>query len=485
MSDAATGEATVSDAAMGEATVRDAAVGEATVLDAPVTAARPSRRTRAWWADTVPVPTPRAAALVLVIGILAVVGLPRPALAAALGVLVLAMVLDLRLAPHGGAIGLRRSLPSQVTLGEPAVVTWTLQNPGSRAIEVVLADSFPPSLGASSRRVVRLLSTYTQVEVSTELRPWRRGTVELDRVTIRVVGPLGLASRQRDRSLPGRIEVHPRFPSRRVAELRLQQARQLSAGLRSVRARGAGTEFDTLRDYVQGDDVRHLDWVATGRAGHPVVRTFQAERNQSVLVLLDTGRVVAGLVDGVPRLDHAMDATLALATVAAGLGDRVGMVAFGSRVRAMVAARADGNQRARLSRAMHRLEPELAESGYREAFATTLARFRRRALVVLLTDLSDGAVQESLVPALPTLTQAHEVVIASVQDPTVTALQRQRPSEPTQVFVAAAAARILDQRAHAASRLRGLGAHSVEAPPSQLGVRLVEQYLDVKSRGQL
>src|SRR5207244_1226454 len=175
------------------------------------------------------------------------------------------------------------------------------------------------------------------------------------------------------------------FRSRDEAELRINEARILEIGLRSAQGRGGGTEFDSLRDYSVDDEFRRIDWAATARAARPIVRTYRAERNQTVLLLLDAGRLMAGRVDDVPRLDHAMDAVMMLTAVATRLGDRAGLVAFDQRVRAVVSPGHSRDQLSRVTEAMYALEPELVESDYRGAFAETLAPFRRPALLRLFT----------------------------------------------------------------------------------------------------
>ena len=150
-------------------------------------------------------------------------------------------------------------------------------------------------------------------------------------------GPLGLAASQGRRSLPGVLRVYPPFRSRAEAELRIDRARILEVGLRSARARGGGTEFDSLREYGVDDETRRIDWSATARTAKVIVRTYRAERNQTVLMLLDTGRLMAGQVAGVPRLDHALDAVMMLTAVATRLGDRAGLVAFADQLRGTVA----------------------------------------------------------------------------------------------------------------------------------------------------
>jgi uncharacterized protein (DUF58 family) len=451
----------------------------------PVPAPPPARGSRRWWAGVTPLPTPRLAALVGLAGVaLLVVPVDLP-LWPTLVAIVVVLLADGVSMPAPWRVGLARHLPAVLPLDGEGVLRWEVANPAGRRLSVAVADELAPSLGAGTRRIGLRLPAHGRAHATTTLAPRRRGTFELREVTVRVTGPLGLATRQAARDLPGRIEVHPSFRSRDAAELRIRRARILEEGLRSVRGRGGGTEFEALRDYVEGDEFRHVDWAATARTGHPVVRTYRAERNQTVLVLLDTGRVVAGLVEGVPRLDHGMDAVLALATVATRSGDRAGLLAFGADVRALVPPRRDADQLRRLSAAMHALEPELAESGYREAFRAALGRFRRRALLVVVTELAAEAVQETLIPALPLVVREHAVVVASVRDPELERLRDAAVDEPADAYAAAAASTILAERERAAARLRALGARVVDAPPGDLAAALADAYLDVKVRGGL
>src|SRR5204862_4906045 len=191
----------------------------------------------------------------------------------------------------------------------------------------------------------------------TTIRPSRRGRFSPTEVVLRVEGPLRLVARQGRRRLPGVLRVYPPFDSRDEAELRVDKARILEVGLRSAQGRGGGTEFDSLREYSVDDEFRRIDWAATARAARPIVRTYRAERNQTVVLLLDAGRLMAGRVDDVPRLDHAMDAVMMLTAVATRLGDRAGLVAFDEGVRAMVGPGHARGQLARVTEAVYTLEP--------------------------------------------------------------------------------------------------------------------------------
>jgi uncharacterized protein (DUF58 family) len=323
------------------------------------------------------------------------------------------------------------------------------------------------------------------VAASTNLRPTRRGRFEPREIVVRTEGPLGLLARQGRREVPGMIRVYPPFRSKKEAELRLDRARVLEIGLRSAQGRGGGTEFDQLREYSVDDEFRRIDWAATARSAKVMVRTYRAERNQTVLVLLDNGRIMAGRVDGVPRIEHAMDAVMMLTAVATRLGDRVGLVAFDRRVRAIVPPGQATSQFTRVSDAMYELEPVLAESDYRGAFTETLVRFRRRALLVLLTELAPQAITETLLPALPIIARSHLLLVGSVRDPDVARWASGVPLDSAGAYRKAAALAALEERRKLVVRLQGLGASVVDAEPGRLAPRLADAYLRVKATARL
>ncbi len=443
---------------------------------------RPDVGSRGWWSSVVPVPTPR---LAVVVAVAAVVVAIVPQAWGAVVVVLLVAVVDAVLAPAPWAVPAARAVPRVVPLATEATLTWTLQNPSRWPVALHVAEDPAPSLQLAHRRTgIRVGAGHT-VELSTTLRPTRRGRFTLPVLTVRVAGPMGLATRQHTRSLPAEVEVHPAFRSRREAELRITRGRILDVGLRSARALGQGTRFEALREYTPDDEVRRVDWAATARVGRPIVRTYRTERNQDVLVLLDSGRLMAGMVGDVPRLDHAMDAAMALTTVATRLGDRAGLLAFSAGVRAHVPPRGDRGQLARVTRAMFDLEPDLTESAYEDVFGVAVARQRRRSLLVLLTDLASEALAETLVPALPLLLSRHLVVVGSVQDPDVEHWRTTAPTDTDQAYRAAGAVTVRRARDRTGQLLLNLGALVVDAPPGELAARLADAYLDVKATGRL
>jgi uncharacterized protein (DUF58 family) len=420
------------------------------------------------------------------------------------GALLLVTAADWMLAVRPGDLEVERELPGIVPLGAEARITWRVAHRGprpadspevkggwveranGRGIRVRLADELAPSLGAVTRRARVVVPVRGRAVAATGLRPGRRGRFTPSELVVRVEGPLGLAARQGRRSLPGVLRVYPPFSSRDEAELRVNKARILEVGLRSAQGRGGGTEFDSLREYGVDDEFRRIDWAATARAAKPIVRTYRAERNQTVLLLLDAGRTMAGRVAEVPRLDHAIDAVMMLTALATRLGDRAGLVAFDREVRAVVGpAHGRPDQLSRVTEAMYELEPRLVESDYRGAFAETLARFRRRAMLVVLTELAEQAVAETLLPAMPLVARDHLVVVASVADPEVRGWALATPAEPGAAYRKAAAVAALADRRRTVARLRGLGAVVVDAPPGRLAPDLADAYLRVKATGRL
>lgn len=391
---------------------------------------------------------------------------------------------DWSLTTSPSTIGVARTIPSSVTLGRMGTMSWLVRNGSSRRATVRFAEGLAPSLHADARRAHLDLPSGRSARVETDLYPSRRGRFPLGELVIRVDGPLGFAGRQQTRWIPEEIRILPRFPSRAEAELRLRRSR-LDMGLRSARMRGGGSEFEQLRDFSVDDEFRKIDWSATARANRLIVKTFRTERNQTVVNILDNGRVMAGQVAGVPRSEHAMDAIMAVTTVATGLGDRTGLLIFDKSVRASVSASARSTQLSRVTDAMFDIEPELAESDYRGAFTETLLRFSRRTMLIIHTELIEQTVGEFLLPALPLLTRAHVVVIAAVRDPQVEEWASTSPATAEEAHRHAAARASLAERQRTIAELRRTGAAVIDAAPGKLAARLMDHYLDVKARGRL
>ncbi|MDB1089450.1 DUF58 domain-containing protein [Streptomyces sp. ACA25] len=404
-------------------------------------------------------------------------------------VLLAAVVLDLALAAPVRTLRFSRSGTTTVRLHEEAPVELTVSNPSGRLLVADLRDAWPPSSWQpgtafdASRHRVRVPGG-ERTRVTTTLCPTRRGDHEAVRVTVRAYGPLGLAARQGSHEVPWTVRVLPRFGSRKHLPSKLARLRELD-GRTSVLTRGEGTEFDSLREYVPGDDVRSIDWRATARQTTVAVRTWRPERDRHLLLVLDTGRTSAGRVGDVPRLDASMDAALLLTALASQAGDRVDLLAYDRQVRARVRGRTGAEVLPAVVRAMAPLEPALIETDTGALAAATLAGAPRRSLIVLFTGLDTGAVESGLLPVLPRLALRHTVIVAAVGDPRIEEMARKRGSVEA-VYQAASASRYEAERQHTVARLK---AHRnvtvVEAPPEDLAPAVADAYLALKTAGKL
>ncbi|MFF8946460.1 DUF58 domain-containing protein [Streptomyces sp. NPDC014864] len=402
--------------------------------------------------------------------------------------LAVACACDYALAAPVRRLGLTRSGDTFVRLGESADVTLTVDNPSRRPLRAELRDAWPPSswppgtdTEASRHRLT--VPPGERRRVTTHLRPTRRGDRQADRVTIRSYGPLRLFSRQGTHKVPWTVRVLPPFTSRKHLPAKLARLRELD-GRTSLLTRGEGTEFDSLREYVPGDDTRSIDWRATARQSSVAVRTWRPERDRHILLVLDTGRTSAGRVGDAPRLDASLDAALLLAALASRAGDRVDLLAYDRRVRALVQGRAAGDLLPSLVNVMATLEPALVETDARGLTATTLRTAPRRSLIVLLTSLDAAPVEEGLLPVLPQLTQRHTVLVASVADPHVGRMATGR-GKAEAVYEAAAAAQAQTERHRTAEQLRRHGVTVVDATPDDLAPALADAYLALKAAGRL
>jgi uncharacterized protein (DUF58 family) len=393
------------------------------------------------------------------------------------------LALELGLAASLRGIDLQRSEPGNVALNGPAVSVLTVRNNGRRRLRATIRDAWQPSAGAQDPVQEVDVPAGESRRVTVRLRPVRRGDLGSPHVTLRSSGPLRLAARQRTLTCPGSLRVLPPFNSRRHIPSKLRRLRELD-GKAAVQIRGAGTEFDSLRDYVRGDDVRSIDWRATARRSAVVVRTWRPERDRRVVVILDTSRTSAARIDDEPRLDTGMEAALLLAVLAERAGDRVDFLAFDRRPRARAGSATTGNLLGQLVQAMAPLEAELIEMDWSGLPGQVRAISAHRSLVVLLTSLEGGAPEEGLIPVAAQLAMQHVVVVAAVRDPMLGLMLRERNSA-SGVFRAAAAERALLEREAVSAQLRLQGVEVVDAEPHQLPPRLADMYIRLKAAGRL
>ncbi|MFD3647366.1 DUF58 domain-containing protein [Streptomyces cyaneofuscatus] len=401
----------------------------------------------------------------------------------------LAILCDYALAAPVRTLRFTRSGDTSVRLGDAADVQLTVTNSSRRRLRAQLRDAWPPSSWPTGTEQAASRHTLTvtpgeQRRLTTVLRPTRRGDRQAERITVRSYGPLGLAARQGNHRVPWTVRVLPPFTSRKHLPSRLARLRELD-GRTSVLTRGEGTEFDSLRAYVPGDDTRSIDWRATARQSAVAVRTWRPERDRHILIVLDTGRTSAGRVGDVPRLNAAMDATLLLTALATRAGDRVNLLAYDRRVRARVQGRTSaGDVLATVVDTLASLEPELVETDASGLSTTALSAAPRGSLIVLLTSLEAAPIEEGLLPLLPQLTQRHTVLLAAVSDPRIEEMAEARGTVDA-VYDAAAGTQAQAERRSTAEKLQRHGVVVVDANPDTIAPALADTYLALKAAGRL
>ncbi|WP_425860610.1 DUF58 domain-containing protein [Arthrobacter sp. TWP1-1] len=401
----------------------------------------------------------------------------------ALSVLALVVVFDLILAASPRKVALRRTLPTGVRLGEASSAVLHLANESRRPMRAHVKDGWQPSAGAVNALQRVIIRSGERAALTIDLTPSRRGDLLTHHVSIRSFGPLGMAARQSTVKAPGTLRVLPPFHSKRHLPSKLRKLRELD-GKAAVQIRGAGTEFDSLRDYVRGDDVRSIDWRATARRRDVVVRTWRPERDRRVVIVLDSSRTSAARIDDETALDTGIEASLLLAVLAERGGDRVSLIAYDRRVRAKVSSTGKGNMLNAMVQALAPLEPELIELNTQAVAGAVRSVTAHRALVVLVTSLDAGAAEEGLIPLVTSLAQKHVVVVAAVRDPAVDQARLDR-SSTTSTYRAAAAEHALNRRAAITAVVKQAGVEVVDAAPLDLPPQLADMYIRLKAAGRL
>ena len=421
---------------------------------------------------SMPRPT-RLAALVVALLAIASAALPVPAFVPLLilGVITGCFLVD-SLAARRRVLTLDRTRPKTLSLLVPVSFRAAVRGL-SGAPSVRTRQAVPPTLAVQPPWVNGDL-------LQGELTGRHRGVHELPPVTVRAAGPLGLASVDYTVGSSQKVAVFPDLPrARRLAAAR-RRGKATDEGRVRVRL-GLGTEFETIRDYSQDDDIRQVNWIATARVGRPMSNQYRVEENRDLMCLVDTGRLMASPAGVMSRLDVALNAIAVLAVAADDSGDRVGALAFEAKVTRQLAPRRRGAEA--VVRALYDLEPVDVESDYERAFLAVGRQ--KRALVVVFTDLVDDGAARTLIAATPVVARRHAVLVASCTDPDLTTVTTRPPRDQLEVMRAAVAVELLTSRRRAVTLLQALGAVVVEAPPDALGPACVSAYLKLKQHARL
>ncbi len=402
-----------------------------------------------------------------------------------LDVLVLGLAgVDLALARQA-RLEVSRKPPGRLSVGAPNRVELLLVHRGGRPVDVRVRDDVPDAFSATPEEAPLHLTPNSQTRWVYRVTPEKRGRFGFGNVYVRVRGPLGLVFHERAFPAAESVSVYPDL--RGASRLLLSGAALdlVNLGLRQLRRDGRGSEFARLRDYAQGDSVRDVDWKATARRSRPVTRVMESERSQSILICVDAGRSMAAQVDGLTKLDHAVNAALFLAFVAVRNGDRVGLVVFADGVKAYLPPAAGRGQYRKILDTLYSTTPSLTYVDYLALFKELNVRLTRRSLLCVFTDFLDEEQASTLVTPLHQLARRHVPLCLSVKDTALSRLLVTPPADPEQAFQQAVASELLTEREALKAKVSSGGVQMLDVQPDELSLAAVNRYLDIKARGVL
>ena len=402
-------------------------------------------------------------------------------------ILIAAAVLDYvisRKLPDG--VTSRREFDRRMAIGDQSEVRIIVENLSDRDLHLKLKDEYPATMRLENSREAEMqLGAHESASFSYFLTPVRRGRYEFGTTVVRFKSKLGLVWCQTDVGGAQAVKVYPNMRRAREIELKALGARSFLAIQRRAVRRGEGREFESMRDYVRGDELRHISWTATARRNRLTTRQYQIERDQTVMIALDGGRLMTGRVNDETKFDTAIHASLALMSACGRAGDNCGLAVFGRRVKKYLPPKRGLEHMDAVLEALHDMEPELIEPSYARAFQFIASNSKKRAFVVVLTDLVDKESSKELINSLRLLRPRHLPLVVTIGDRDLNSSVSQRPEDIKDVFVQSAAEEIIHQREQALRLVESLGGLALDVTTQTLGPKLLETYLRVKERGLL
>ena len=401
-------------------------------------------------------------------------------------ILLTVAIIDARTSRLPETIRITRGFGGRFAVGAESDVSLHVQNNSNRPITLDVKDEYPPQMILKGIRNARLrVDSQNSATLVYALTPPKRGRFQFGHTAIRFLSRLRLAWCQVLAANPEIVKVYPNMRRAREAELKALGARSVVSSHRKTSWRGEGREFESMRDYVRGDELRHISWTATARRGKLTTRQYQIERDQTILIALDAGRLMTARIEQETKLDSAVHATLALMSAAARAGDNAGLMVFGRRIiNYLPPSRGRDHIDAALE-ALHGVEPEMIEPSYARAFEFVSANSKRRSLVVLLTDLVDEEGSKELLTSLNLLRPRHLPLVVTIADRDLKAVVRQTPSTMRELFTQSVSEEIIHHREAALRMVESQGGLALDVTAAALAPALLQTYLRVKERGLL
>jgi uncharacterized protein (DUF58 family) len=398
------------------------------------------------------------------------------------GLLLLAFLTDWLLLPRPKQITLRREWRNPLSIGVAASVNLSVTNQSAVDLWVSAFDDLPPSNWHTGKAVTLSVPARSSRSINYEYIPGARGDLRAGKVYLRYRSSLLMAERWAEADLRQTVRVYPNFEHAKKNAVYLARSRQIELQMRIMRMRGVGSDFESLREHRDGDELRNVCWTATARRGKLVSKTFRVERSQAVWIVLDCGRLMRARTDGYSKLDRAVDAALCLAQLAIYSGDRVGLLAYGRAVNQRVLPGRGAAQVRHIVEQLAVVREEVPEADHVRAAASLLGLQKQRGLIIWISDLAETAMTPEVIEAAGQMLSRHVLLFMAIAQPELRIRARQSPATATAMYEVVAAQEMVYRRETLLGRLRERGALCMEVDPSRLSAAVLNQYLTVKER---
>ena len=397
--------------------------------------------------------------------------------------LLLGIIVDYYLTVPGKLLSVHRIVAERLSIGRDNEVQIEIFSQAREPLNLLLRDSFPQEIDADVQEFDFELAPNSKATLQYFLKPVRRGAFEFNEITIRYKSKLRLFWRQVQ--FPALKSVRVYSDLKGLQELSVKLAHSSELGDLKVRKRGQGTDFATLREYVSGDDVRSMDWKATARRDRPVLRVYEVDKEQSMLVLVDAGRMMVSDLEGLSRFDHALNAALSLVLTGLMRNDSVGLGIFADKPLLYMPPRRGKSYLPRILEACCDVRASMVEPDYLGALSYFASAHKSRALMVVITDLTDPTGSQTLLSGLASISPRHLQFCVTLRDRKVDHIADEPSAELDGIMRRAVASDLIAQRELAFSHLARRGCLILDCPPQELSTKLVDKYLEIKARALL
>ena len=396
-------------------------------------------------------------------------------------------IIDARLSHLPKGVSITREFAGRFAVGAENEVHINVQNAQAHPISLVVKDEYPPQMKLSGLREAHMhMDGQSSAALVYGLTPPKRGRFEFGQIAVRFLSRWNLVWKEtRVGDAVTAVKVYPNMRRAREAELKALGARSLVSSHRKTSWRGEGREFESLRDYVRGDELRHISWSATARRGKLTTRQYQIERDQTILIAIDGGRLMTARIEQETKLDSAVHAALALMSAAARAGDNAGLLVFGRKIKAFLPPSRGHDHIDAALEALYSIEPEMIEPSYSRAFEYIAANSKRRSLVIVITDLVDEEGSKELLTSLRLLRPRHLPLVVTIADRDLRAVVSNAPETARDLFTQSVAEEIMHLREAALRLVESQGGLALDVTAAALAPAILEKYLQVKERGLL